>query len=105
MNWVVHMQSILQGNRAASLLVPIVHVSQPNIKQISIHSRRRRISKPRISCRVDASSKGDEVLRTLSENGEVAIIVVDGTNLVREVSKVPNYRVLISEYHLDGFFS
>lgn len=27
----------------------------------------------------------DEVLRTISENGQVSVLVVDGTNLVREV--------------------
>lgn len=30
-------------------------------------------------------SRTDEVLRTLSENGQVSIIVVDGTHLVQEV--------------------
>ena len=49
-----------------------------------------------MSCKIGANLKGDEVLRTLSENGEVAIIVVDGTNLVREVRVIRNYMLEIS---------
>lgn len=33
-------------------------------------------------------SRTDEVLRTLSENGQVSIIVVDGTRLVQEVRSI-----------------
>jgi len=94
-------RSVLQGNQWAARPVP--KMGQPNINRISIHSTHRIISKSRISCKVYANLKGDEVLRTLSENGEVAIIVVDGTNLVREVSIIPNSRVKIAESYLDGF--
>lgn len=87
-------RSITQGSHWAARPVPKMG-QQPNINRISIHSAHKRIFKSRMSCRIGANSK-DEVLRTLSENGEVAIIVVDGTNLVREVSVIRNYRILIS---------
>lgn len=41
-------------------------------------------SRTLISCSA-AIERKDEVLRTLSENGQVSIIVVDGTNLIQEV--------------------
>ena len=87
-------RSITQGSQWAARPVP--KMVQPNINRISTYSAHRKISKSRMSCKISANSKGDEVLRTLSENGEVAIIVVDGTNLVREVRIIRNYMIKIS---------
>jgi hypothetical protein len=86
-------RSITQGSHWAARPVPKMG-QQLNINRISIHSAHKRILKPIMSSRIGANSTGDEVLRTLSENGEVAIIVVDGTNLVREVSVIRNYRMI-----------
>jgi len=57
--------------------------------------RQQRTVWRRASPQAVASSE-DEVLRTISDNGQVSVMVVKGTNLVREVSnKEKQHSVLL----------